>query len=1121
MLPASTFEADCRILPRRSTATPVVSVVMPVFRQRRGATERAIRSTLAQGFAQLELIIVDDGSVDGLFEILQRYHRDDDRICVLRYERNSGLPALRTNAGLARASGRYVTYQFEDDLHLPGGIAAMLAVADGDPRAFVYGSADLIDVTSGNTVSQLGHLPIGPEDLADVNLFGNAAVLHGRALLDEVGLFDPHIAMRRISDWDMWRRIGQCVPFRRAAAEVAHIHVGTRESLHGSVDQDRAVVDTRMAEDRRELLAVSNASAIDVVDLAFIPDRRQRERFRQHHAVPFLARYCTLDELQHGHVNRHLMPDAPLDIVLAPAREGRTASGLICYGNYADVYPELVGLSVAEEDAGRATEPGTILVHMRPLDPPNPAVRAAQRAQGATHVFATDDDILALEDAYRPMRFDWSGDGLSVVKTPMPDAVPIVIHGTGEEAEAIHRQLADCDYALVATQHLAERIGDRAPRRSVLPTNIPSRYILDRSSPRTSPVVRYVMIGGSFHVRAAEFALIAGELGAFFTAHRERTHLTVFARADEHERYRQMLPGVDISFEQTVPYRRYLSRLNELEFDFVLNPLRDDAVFFRAKSPIKYLEAAAAGAAVITSDNPSYRCVEDGRTGIKVPWQKGAWRHALDRSIAMSDEARLDMRRAAGRDVVRCFSTEGAMPRFYCGHMAARLHAALGTRRGPRRILVEHASAAPGIARLLRDYHFDVVSLSDLEPADDGSHAIDLSGRQIGLVLADGVSSACATAARRAGLPLAVLAHGPLPPLAALAEDARPDAVLAATPDAIDQAFDAGYPTARRIGEHVDPPRSDRWRPWPADDQTLRIAVAAETAPERETAAALAADAIGDLDRAVALLVPLDEERGRGWALRWPSLAEGRAIRFVGDRSDVDADILIAFGNGRSTFDRAVSAMQSGVPVVAAGADRTAAMIADGLSGIVVDRPRRTTLADAIRQMLNWRQERMEQLRWRAAAAAFVHGDRDINAAWTFQALVVTIDAWANRTGRAALSPHLSAPTADVTINVERGSRVGFLGFRSADPDGPRIVRTHDADLDWNLRSEATMGSLARAQTARFRVEGNDVEIGFAAERNRNRVAVAIGGQDAALPLRRGTSWWPLKGLKAETASDV
>ncbi|KPL78866.1 hypothetical protein ADN00_06565, partial [Ornatilinea apprima] len=193
----------------------MVSVLMPVSRKSVG-TLRAIESVLAQSWRDFEFIIVDDGSVDGLFEVLREFQQRDARITLIRNHINSGLPAARVNQGVRVARGEYLAYMFEDDEWYPDALQIMLDTlqASAEPCA-VYGIVD-VDIQTPNGVERmhLGDWEFNYALLKNSNKIANCAVMHPRAFFDTCGLYDPHILVRRLSDYDLWLRMGRFFAFK-------------------------------------------------------------------------------------------------------------------------------------------------------------------------------------------------------------------------------------------------------------------------------------------------------------------------------------------------------------------------------------------------------------------------------------------------------------------------------------------------------------------------------------------------------------------------------------------------------------------------------------------------------------------------------------------------------------------------------------------------------------------------------------------------------------------------------------------------------------------------------------------------------------------------------------------
>lgn len=94
---------------------PLVSVIMPAYNAEPFIAE-AISSVLAQSVTDLELLVIDDCSMDGTYGIAMQ--QADPRICVLRNEKNAGVARTR-NRGIEMARGKYIAFLDSDDIWHP------------------------------------------------------------------------------------------------------------------------------------------------------------------------------------------------------------------------------------------------------------------------------------------------------------------------------------------------------------------------------------------------------------------------------------------------------------------------------------------------------------------------------------------------------------------------------------------------------------------------------------------------------------------------------------------------------------------------------------------------------------------------------------------------------------------------------------------------------------------------------------------------------------------------------------------------------------------------------------------------------------------------------------------
>ncbi|MEZ5833763.1 MAG: glycosyltransferase family A protein [Dongiaceae bacterium] len=172
---------------------PLVSVVVPAFNAAQTIQE-TLESISKQTYANLEVIVVDDGSTDDTVAIARQHGGGDLRFRVV-VQRNQGVAAAR-NAGIRASKADFVAFVDADDLWHPTKIAKQLDVllsSDAD-TALVYSPFRLIDAE--------GHVLASPHRYGVsgwvvhrhffTNLVGNgSALLVRRSVLEEFGGFDP------------------------------------------------------------------------------------------------------------------------------------------------------------------------------------------------------------------------------------------------------------------------------------------------------------------------------------------------------------------------------------------------------------------------------------------------------------------------------------------------------------------------------------------------------------------------------------------------------------------------------------------------------------------------------------------------------------------------------------------------------------------------------------------------------------------------------------------------------------------------------------------------------------------------------------------------------------------
>lgn len=105
----------------------MVSIIVPVYNTAE-LLERSVKSLCVQTCADIEIILIDDGSTDSSGGICDRLALEDDRIKVI-HKPNGGLSSAR-NAGLEIANGDYILFVDSDDFVEVEYVQAMLTEAE-------------------------------------------------------------------------------------------------------------------------------------------------------------------------------------------------------------------------------------------------------------------------------------------------------------------------------------------------------------------------------------------------------------------------------------------------------------------------------------------------------------------------------------------------------------------------------------------------------------------------------------------------------------------------------------------------------------------------------------------------------------------------------------------------------------------------------------------------------------------------------------------------------------------------------------------------------------------------------------------------------------------------------
>lgn len=123
-------------MPTVQAAERVDVTVLIAAWQAESTLERAVESVLAQRDCSVEVIVIDDASLDGTRALAERLAASDPRVCAISQRFNGG-PSTARNRGLELAKGHYVAVLDSDDYFEPDRLARLLSHAAETGAEFV------------------------------------------------------------------------------------------------------------------------------------------------------------------------------------------------------------------------------------------------------------------------------------------------------------------------------------------------------------------------------------------------------------------------------------------------------------------------------------------------------------------------------------------------------------------------------------------------------------------------------------------------------------------------------------------------------------------------------------------------------------------------------------------------------------------------------------------------------------------------------------------------------------------------------------------------------------------------------------------------------------------------
>lgn len=168
--------------------------------------EKSMKSILRQTFSDFEFLICDDGSSDGTWDLLKSFAEKDNRIKLLRNDKNLGL-AASLNRCLKASKGRYIARHDCDDYSDPRRFEKQLAFFEAHGDISVLGSG--VSLFDENGVWGKEDFPrfVKNEDFLFTSPYKHGSVMFRREVLLKAGGYRVAKETYRTEDYDLFMRL--------------------------------------------------------------------------------------------------------------------------------------------------------------------------------------------------------------------------------------------------------------------------------------------------------------------------------------------------------------------------------------------------------------------------------------------------------------------------------------------------------------------------------------------------------------------------------------------------------------------------------------------------------------------------------------------------------------------------------------------------------------------------------------------------------------------------------------------------------------------------------------------------------------------------------------------------
>lgn len=209
---------------------PKVSVIIPAYNAEKYIAE-TLQSVFEQTYSNYEIIVVDDGSKDGTWQLLQSYAPK-----AKVFSKENGGPASARNVAINNSDGELIAFLDSDDLWFKEKLERQVRFLSDNPDIALAYSEALMIRQSGNEWNTERKIGFTESPTFCKLLYGdfipNSTVIIRRSCIEKIGLLNESRELIAAEDYEYWLRIAKSFPIAGIPQPLAYYRV-RNESLVG------------------------------------------------------------------------------------------------------------------------------------------------------------------------------------------------------------------------------------------------------------------------------------------------------------------------------------------------------------------------------------------------------------------------------------------------------------------------------------------------------------------------------------------------------------------------------------------------------------------------------------------------------------------------------------------------------------------------------------------------------------------------------------------------------------------------------------------------------------------------------------------------------------------------